>query len=166
MRAFGQTAKWKKEEGKTLAIKKGAFWPIARLQQLAKEGKEKKAPKRGARRPDYFDRHHRAGGVQRRLRRWRRWRRRHRVTWLSSLLFHARFLVKLCVESNVTNDPCHRIFFAHKRQTICGTCYSHPPGQIRAGQPACRPDGQLWQLGCYASTQLTHILPFSSLNVQ
>ena len=69
MRAFGQTAKWKKEEGKTLAIKKGAFWPIARLQQLAKEGKEKKAPKRGARRPDYFDRHHRAGGVQRRPRR-------------------------------------------------------------------------------------------------
>ena len=143
MRAFGQTAKWKKEEGKTLAIKKGAFWPIARLQQLAKEGKEKKAPKRGARRPDYFDRHHRAGGVQRRL-------RRHRVTWLSSLLFHARFLVKLCVESNVTNDPCHRIFFAHKRQTICGTCYSHPPGQIRAVQPVCtgRADGQL---GCWAA---------------
>ena len=47
MRAFGQTAKWKKEEGKTLAIKKGAFWPIARLQQLAKEGKEKRRLKGG-----------------------------------------------------------------------------------------------------------------------
>ena len=84
----------------------------------------------------------------------RRCRRRHRVTWLSSLLFHARFLVKLCVESNVTNDPCHRIFFAHKRQTICGTCYSHPPGQIRAVQPVLA--GQTGSLAvgllCFNST--------------
>ena len=53
----------RKKKAKLWPLRKGPFDQQLDYSNQLRKGKKKKAPKRGARRPDYFDRHHRAGGA-------------------------------------------------------------------------------------------------------